>query len=118
MIVPCDPLVYVLTRFWSTHIMNFATWDGMYCLFPESSLLRKQMCVVRCRRGRELKAYDKYVRRGFGRGEMDLPLHLREFEGERFVGDELTHRVVFSGVEGMVAKALRGEARSEPPSWG
>jgi hypothetical protein len=65
------------------------------------------MCFVRCRSGRELRAYDKYVGRGFGRYDMGLPLCLREFDSERFIGDELTHRVVFSGVEGMAPKALR-----------
>ncbi|KAH1805987.1 hypothetical protein KXX35_009945, partial [Aspergillus fumigatus] len=108
-IVSSEPLVYIVREFWSTHLMNFATWDGMYCLFPESCLLRKQMCFVRCRSGGELRAYEKYVERGFGRCDMDLSLSLREFESERFVGDELTHRVVFSGVEveGRVPKSLR-----------
>ncbi|KAH1805722.1 hypothetical protein KXX35_000425, partial [Aspergillus fumigatus] len=105
-IVPCEPLEFVLTKLWSTHIMNFATWDGMYCLFPESCLHRKQMCFLRCQSGRELRAYEKYVERGFGRCDMDLSLALREFESERFVGDDLTYRVVFSGVEGMAPEAL------------
>ncbi|KAH1805913.1 hypothetical protein KXX35_010022, partial [Aspergillus fumigatus] len=107
-VVVNEPLVYILMRFWSTHIMNFATWDGMYCLFPQSVLVRKQMCVVRCRDVRELKAYDKYVGRGFFWGGVDLP-DLGEFQSERFVGDDLTYRVVFSGVEveGRVPMALR-----------
>lgn len=91
-----SPVPYILGTFWASHLMNFATWEGMYCVFPESTLQRKEMRVFSCSTVSELKAYDKYVRRGFKRMELCASDVLGEFQGHRFVGDGMTRRVGFS----------------------
>lgn len=101
------PIVYCLKKFWSCHLMNFVTWEGMYCLFPDSVLLHKYMFVVRCGDVDHLKAYDKYVGRGFRLVTAETLSSFGEFKNDRFVGDRWTRRVVFSGAPVEVPEPVR-----------
>ncbi|KAK9577977.1 hypothetical protein V6Z92_008670 [Aspergillus fumigatus] len=89
-----DPVRYILEMFWGTHLMNFATWEGVYCLFPETTLKHK-MVVLHSREEAELSAYDKYCQRGFLRVRRKEVEDIGEFRGERDVYDHLTCRVGF-----------------------
>jgi hypothetical protein len=87
---------------WASHMFTFATWEGMYCMFPRSSLQRKESVLFD--RGQEgvgvrhaTKLADcgmKFVsRKSFGDDD--------EFQRRRSAGDTSTLRVGFSGTSGI-----------------
>lgn len=92
-----EPLRHILRTFWSTHLCNFATWEGMYSVFPVSTLCDNSMGVIFADRRRELEAYEKYVNRGFTLASYASLKKLEEFNIVRRIGDEYTRRVPFSG---------------------
>lgn len=90
------PLEHICS-FWSTHLMNFATSEAMYSLFPCSSLGLKRMIILSMWSSGEIRAYDKYVLRGYSRGSVDDMSGLAELKYRRNVVDEHTRRVCFPG---------------------
>jgi hypothetical protein len=80
--------------FWGTHLMNFATWNGIYCLFPETTLNHK-MVVLDSLEEVERFSYDYFVGRGFSHVSVDGVQDLAEFGNERTVFDEVTRMVPF-----------------------
>lgn len=87
--------------------MNVATWESIYCLFPTGTLCNKQMGVFSAFNEVELKAYDKYVDRGYTVAGFELLGQLPEFQNDRIVGDEWTHRVMFPGAPSSVDLSIR-----------
>lgn len=92
-----DPVKHILCSFWSSHIMNVATWESIYSVFPTSTLNLRQMGTFNISTHTELQAYDKYVDRGYAAVPRSTLRSRAEFQGERKVGDEQTLRVPFSG---------------------
>lgn len=89
-----DLVRYILEMFWGTHLMNFMTWEGVYCLFPETTLKHKMVVLHSCEEA-ELLVYDKYCQRGFLHMRCKEVEDIGEFRGERDVYDHLTCRVGF-----------------------
>lgn len=94
-LVQSEPLAYIMQSCWSTHLMNFATSEAMYSLFPVSALQERQMGIVSLREFEAREACDKYVDRGFTGLSLDRLPPLGEFRNDRVVGDEWTRRVAF-----------------------
>lgn len=88
-----EPGTYACKTMGSTHLMNFATHEGMYCLFPESTLQRRWMLVSPGQRG----LWSKFIDAGFQFASLWDCLHLREFQGVRRFGDGLSVRKGFVG---------------------
>lgn len=93
------PVLYVIRASWSTHVMNFATHEALYCLFPQATLERNEMYMLAVDTVGELEDYQKYLGRGFRRGDGDQMRRRREFSAVRSVGDMFTKRVGFSSSE-------------------
>ncbi|KAJ6125959.1 hypothetical protein N7471_010452 [Penicillium samsonianum] len=82
-----------MSTFWSTHLMNFATWESIYGLFPFSTIVRKHICVLSSDKIIGLNEYDEFVKLGFKRESL-----ISLWQKERSVGDEWTRRSMFSDV--------------------
>lgn len=97
-VVVCDvePVAFVLRSSWSTHLLNFATWDSMISLFPVSALREKEMFVFSVVRLEHLRSFDQYIRIGFERICGSRFSWTGEFKRSRFIGDEYTVCVPFS----------------------
>lgn len=92
-----EPLHYVMLKSWSTVIMNIATWESIYCLFPVSTLDNRHMVTIKATTHAELEAHDKYLQRGYTDVHYEDVSGLGEFRSKRTVGDDWTRRVMFSG---------------------
>lgn len=88
-----EPVMHILHSFWSIHLMNYATWEGIYSLYPVSTLDMRSMVVVKSLSRKERVALDKYVQRGFRLTSLNDVWHLEEFHKSRTVRDELVRRV-------------------------
>src|ERR1700744_2759556 len=64
-ILPCNPIEFHIERFYGTHVLNYATWNIAYCLFPQLSLRDRKMVVFRHLPYSALLSFDKYRHRGF-----------------------------------------------------
>ncbi|KAH1805959.1 hypothetical protein KXX35_009988 [Aspergillus fumigatus] len=89
-----DPVQYIMGSSWGTHLMNFATWNGIYCLFPEATLSGR-MVVLDGFEDVAQSSYEAFVGRGFSRVEVGQVRELAEFKSERMVFDEVTRMVPF-----------------------
>lgn len=98
-LVVCDvePVAHILRSSWATHLLNFASWDSIVSLFPTSALRKKQMFVFSAEGECELRLFDKYIECGFVRIRPGGFSWSGEFKKRRFIGDEYTVRVQFSG---------------------
>lgn len=94
------PLPYVLGTFWATHLMNFATWEGVYCVFPRLTL-NYGMLVLHHKQ----EAYDIYCGRGFWPAVGEQVSDLAELVSEREVFDSMTRKFPFLGSFGELAPA-------------
>lgn len=97
------PLRYMVQTCWATHLMNFATHEALYCVFPEATLERNEMYMLSVDSVGELSCFEKYLLRGFRRGDGAAMRSRAEFEGCRSIGDAFTKRDCFSD-----EKDLRG----------
>lgn len=77
-IVYGDAVRHMLGTFKSTNMFNFATWEGMYSLFPFSTF------------------YSDYVGNLSVSTFDEMYLYLGELHGSRAVGDRWTYRESFS----------------------
>lgn len=102
-VVRDEPINYILETFYSTHIMNIASWKAAYCLFPETTLEYRLMCISAMTRHTELRQFDKWSKRGFTKiwNATDEKMHWLKEElcTERRVGDDKTYKVVFPDME-------------------
>lgn len=94
-----EPMSHVLRSCWSSHMVNMATWESMYSLFPVTTLDNRRMVVANVSTHAQLLAYSKYIRRGYQDTPFVDVIDLSEFSNQRAVGDEWTRRVRFSGTE-------------------
>lgn len=89
------PVKYLIDTAWSTHMLNLATHESIYCLFPKATLDNKLMYIPRLPEASALRFYKMYTDRGYRR-QVDKSLQQTvEFSNERYVGDELTSRFRF-----------------------
>lgn len=98
-VLQSDPVGHVLRTFYGTHVMNFATWEKAYCMFPLLTLVKGEMLLFRVDTQVELEAYDKYRHRGFTRVGLSQVKGSSEVKGVRSVGDVFTKEVVFPPLE-------------------
>lgn len=90
------PVGHILSTFWATHVINFATWEGVYSVFPQSTLDKKWMAHFGGTRASHLLGYEKYRQRGYTLAPSDETGQLAELSGKRRVGDSMTKRYGFS----------------------
>lgn len=102
-----NPIRYVMRTIWSTHLLNIATHESIYCLFPGSGVDQKVMFFTRFPEPEIVKLYQTYVDRGYRRGQAGQAAQLYEFSSERFVGDIFTRRVKFKVAPDDVPKTVR-----------
>lgn len=82
---------------WGSHMYSFATWDGMYCMFPKLTLRdRKSVLLHSGERFFDKSQVDVYVKREFEFVDSQSVVSSVEFHGQRRAGDEHTLRVPFS----------------------
>jgi hypothetical protein len=103
-VTECDPLEHIMRTAWGTPVLNIATWEGMYCLFPEITLGQRQMVVRFKLNEGELRAYDLYAARGFRRVRYDQVRDEQWTDKARFFGDDDTVRVGFSQTPDLVER--------------
>lgn len=89
---------YILSTFWSTHLMNFATHESIYSLFPRLTL-GKKMILLGWLEERQLIAYEKYVDRGYRWLSWNEAAQEDEISSQRSIGDILTRRIPFKANE-------------------
>lgn len=76
---------------------TFATYEGIYCLYPEITLQRRQSVLFRpvvARPGES--GVSKYVRRGLSFVRSDSVVDLDEWQQRRSSVDDYTLRIGFS----------------------
>lgn len=74
----------MLDTFWGSHLKNFATHGGVFCAYPKATLEHRQMVVLKVSCLKELKAFAKYLDRGFEEVSWlvdELPLVVPYHEG-------------------------------------
>lgn len=82
---------------WATHMYTFATYEGIYCLYPEITLQRRQSVLFRpvvARPGES--GVSKCVRRGLSFVRSDSVVDLDEWQQRRSSVDDYTLRIGFS----------------------
>jgi hypothetical protein len=94
-VTQCEPVRYVVENAWSTHLMNIATWEGIYCPFPNTTLTECRMFLLRRPTAEELQLFDEYSLFGYLKLSEWSVQQRREFTLSRCVGDELTRIVRF-----------------------
>lgn len=96
---------HMMRTAWSTHLLNFSTWETIFSLYPNTTITHKRMLVQSTSSVAQLKSYQQYVKRGFRRmfkhGLEHHDGNCTKYEfGElaicRSVGDEWTRRVHYS----------------------
>lgn len=97
-----EPARYVCATVVSSHLMNFATHEALYCLFPEATFRRRKMCIS----SHDWQSWSQYVDRRFSFVSFQQCLSCEEFHGMRRIGDGLSIRVPFSGREVMASNRL------------
>ena len=112
-----EPIEFIVTTFYGTHVMNVADWKCAYCLFPRLTLDEKGMGLFGIKKRRELLAFDKYVGRGYGLLDIQQVLKNQvdnkfdELKAERRVGDAFSRRLAFPELELAMGEELSGEKR-------
>jgi hypothetical protein len=92
----CEPLQHVVSLAWSTHLMNIATWEGIYCPFPQVTLRDRRMFVLREPDANELQVYDHYLSCGFMRIPSEEVARASPFGKDRWIGDVDSERRGFT----------------------
>jgi hypothetical protein len=77
----------------ATHMFTFATWEGIYCLYPEITLERRQFVPLT---GRRDPRFFTWLNRGFGFVEAESVSQLGEWQKRRSTDDRYTLRIGFS----------------------
>lgn len=103
-----DPLWVLLTKMWSSDQLCVATWDGMYCCFPESLINRKAIRFFVCSTPGQHTIRDVYQQRNYRELPPEESFGLDEFAftQSRWIGDKLSLRIGFSTVQHGACKAL------------
>lgn len=104
---------HVLNTFWGTHLKNIATHDALYCLYPQATVVKKQMVVSISNRTGELLAYEKYLDRGFRRISGEECRCSGEFQDGRSLDDRFTLVVPYDEGVG-VGQVLSNHVRALP----
>lgn len=106
-----EPIEFIVTSFYGTHVMNVADWKGAYCLFPHITLEGQVMYLFHLKQRRELLGFDKYIGRGFSVPDnREVVMNSGELKAVRRVGDSFSRKLCFSG-EQLAAKDLEGGKR-------
>lgn len=87
-----EPAKFACVGLRSTYLMNFATHEALYCLFPKATLERKWMVKPVNGKGCLSDGY----RRGFRVASFNQSLELEECRGVRRFGDVHTQRNGYS----------------------
>ena len=106
MIVEGEPLRGLLMYGWSSAVFQFATYEGIYCLFPEATLEKREMHMFDDRSYGNANSYRWWIER-FVRVSPKERFRSEEFEGDRSFGDEWTHRVPFSSASNEVPEEMK-----------
>lgn len=92
-----EPIEYIVTTFYSTHVMNVANWRAAYCLFPHTTFVEGKMGLLSVKSLQELRSFEKYVERGFGRLSVpEVSPYIDELGVTRRVGDAFSRKLKFS----------------------
>lgn len=86
---------------WSNVMLNFMSWQGICCLFPECTLERREILLSTSRRKRLAKYVRLYEKAGY-RCVMNTE-KCGELQGQRSVGDEFTKWWNLGGGEERIA---------------
>ncbi|KAN0074067.1 hypothetical protein V8E54_008004 [Elaphomyces granulatus] len=99
-ILPCNPIEFHIERFYGTHVLNYATWNIAYSLFPRLSLRDRKMVVFHHLPYSALLSFDKYRHRGFEYITIqDACLRYPELDQLRSTGDAHCEVMPFSSIE-------------------
>jgi hypothetical protein len=100
-IVDRHPISFVIDRFYGTHLLNYATSDKAYCLFPQLTLEARKMVVFTDLTATARHSFDNYSTfRGFGHITIrDASLHYPELSLRRSTGDSLCLIESFSTID-------------------
>lgn len=104
-VVRGKPIRHILCQSWSTHLMNFATWEAIYSCFPRSTFRQKHVALLNCEREVRSEAFDKYVESGFSYVPYES-CGSKDLNDERRVGDDMSFRIPFSGGSKEVPEGL------------
>lgn len=101
------PVWGFMTHFWSSHVFNLATWEAIYCLFPEATMQNRMMHIFPGRPWGSGEVLERWFSRGFSRAAGNEKFSSSEFQSERYFGDSMTYRLGFSKSDGVVPEVLR-----------
>lgn len=92
------PFEVLVNEAWGTHCYTFATWAGMYCLFPELTLRLKRTRVKKWA-GRHLGFENTWLNEhAYGPiTSVDATMLVDEYRAERRLRDEFTRWFRFTG---------------------
>jgi hypothetical protein len=99
--VSCVIAEAILKGFYSTALLNFITWNKVYCLFPVTTIKHREMCMLSCSNlvaSNVQNGVSKYERRGWKLA----PFRCNEGEVReiRRIGDKFTKVLDIAGMEG------------------
>lgn len=96
---------YVLQSMCSSHLINFATSNGVYVLFPVATMEYRYMNFFAAEDGRSFELYNRHREHGYSLSTLEACLSLDKYSS-RYIGDEYTKFLPF-GVEGEVESFLQ-----------
>lgn len=97
-VTECEPVRYVIRNAWSTHLMNIATWEGIYCPFPKLTLDECRMVLLRRPTLEELQLFGEYYDFEYSKMSLCVAMQRREVSADRSIGDEITSITRFGSV--------------------
>lgn len=103
-----DPWWVLLTKVWASEQLCVATWDGMYCCFPESLIDQKAIRFFVCSTPGQQHIRSVFLSRKYTELPAEHSFSLDEFtlDHERRIGDRFSRRVEFSSAPHGVCEAL------------